>query len=56
MAVGAVMRVQTDSASHMRTKAEQVRDSCLMDVVLNFSNLMASHLVYMYASFLNTKL
>ena len=41
--VGAVVRVQTELASHLRTKAEQVRDSRLMEAVVERGNLMAAY-------------
>lgn len=40
---GAVMRVETESASHLRTKAETQRESCLMEAVVHRDNLMAAY-------------
>jgi RNA-directed DNA polymerase len=39
----AVLRVETESASHLRTKAEEKRESCLMEAVVNRDNLMAAY-------------
>jgi RNA-directed DNA polymerase len=40
---GAVLRVETESASHLRTKAEKKRESRLMEAVVNRDNLMAAY-------------
>lgn len=40
---GAVLRVQTEPASHLRTKAEQARESRLMEVAVHRDNLMAAY-------------
>lgn len=40
---GAVLRVETESASPLRTKAEQERESRLMEVVVERDNLMAAY-------------
>lgn len=39
----AVLRVETESASHLRTKAEEKRESCLMEAVVDRDNLMAAY-------------
>ncbi len=39
----AVMRAQTESANHLRSKAEQVRGSRLMEAVVDRGNLMAAY-------------